>query len=136
MAKGSPGKLAKAGEVRKGVARSDQAPEYAMTQALEAKGSVTGNGELAHLGERLFCKQKVASSSLAFSTKFGAIAQSGRAAPLQGEGPGFKSLWLHQIWGYSSVGRALAWHARGPGFEPPFLHHLDSAVLACYAPVI
>ena len=91
-----------------------------MTQALEAKDSVTGNGGLAHLGERLFCKQKVASSSLASSTKFGAIAQSGRAAPLQGEGPGFKSLWLHKFGDIAQLGERLHGMQEVRGSSPRF----------------
>ncbi len=31
-------------------------------------------------------------------------------------------IYLHSVWGISSVGRALAWHARGHRFESGILH--------------
>ena len=54
-------------------------------------------GGVAQLGERLLCKQNVASSILVTSTILGRLAQLVRASALQAEGHWFDPSTFHQV---------------------------------------
>lgn len=72
-------------------------------------------GVLAQLGERLFCKQKVAGSKPVRST-YADLTRAGRVLPLQGRSWEFDP--LSRYWTISITDRILRYERRGIGSTP------------------